>query len=260
MIKKYTFIDDYGCLFGTCDEILGLAEEYILEENEEPKIVQITLVNFMLDSSFQKYRYRSHVLLESMNIVVRNQANQILCELYFSPDKKIIWEQEKFERNLVFMELRGGFFYSLSPMVLKVWDIWKENLPTIKNEWTFLSFDLKVGWLEATRHHANRNIRNIDGEKEVYEIDTMGIQDEVTFFLALGEALVGPGGYYGWDILSLDDLLYSDPKIQPPFILSFKNGEKNMVTNLDEIFLGKKKEFLQRIRRLFTKYGVRINN
>ncbi|MFD9540819.1 barstar family protein [Streptomyces sp. NPDC060022] len=42
---------------------------------------------------------------------------------------------------------------------------------------------------------------------QVFTLDGRHITDEDTFYCAIGEAINGPGGYFGWNLAALDDCL-----------------------------------------------------
>ncbi|CAM4107621.1 hypothetical protein [Saccharibacillus endophyticus] len=196
--EKFTFITESGETLGTCSGISGwTGGRGYGPDDEDLPVSAITLLDFLLDPSFVKYRNRTRVQLEALTIEVRNQAGQVLSELYVAPVGKIDWKQEEFEQGVRNLEIKMVFAYVVSDSVRQVWSLWEDSLPIRKNEWMSLSTDLQKGWLDAVRYLANRHTTGIGHSAKLFELDLQGVQDENTFFLALGEAVVGPAGYCG---------------------------------------------------------------
>ena len=259
LFEKFTFITESGETLGTCSEISGWAEVREYEpEDEGVQVSTITLIDFVLNPSFAKYRNRTRVQLEALTIEVRNRAGQVLSELYVSPVGKIDWKQQEFELGVRNLELKMAFSYLVSNSVRQVWSLWEDSLPTRKNEWMSLSAGLQKGWLDAVRYLANRHTTGIGHSAKPFELDLQGVKNETALFLALGEAVVGPAGYYGWDLLSLDDLLCCEPGLPTPFTLYTMNGQHEDMIDWRNIFPSEEQESARRLNDLFSKYGIRF--
>lgn len=186
----FTLITDHEETFGTCARIEGLTQT-ARSEQEEPDMIRIALIDFELDPKFREYRNRTRVALEGLNIVVANRAGQILHELYFASHGKIDWNQAEVENDPVRLDLVGTFAEPVSEEVLKVWELWRESLPIRTNEWVVLDKNLQKGWLDAVRYRANRGTSGIGQTAPPFRLDLTGVSSATTFFLALGEAVVG---------------------------------------------------------------------
>lgn len=246
---------DHEETFGTCARIEGLTQT-ARSEQEEPDMIRITLIDFELDPNFRKYRNRTRVALEGLNIFVANRAGQVFKELYFASHGKIDWNQADAENGPIRLDLVGSFAESVSEEVLKVWELWGESLPIRTNEWVFLDQDLQKGWLDAVRYRANRGTAGIGQTAPPFRLDLNGVSSATTFFLALGEAVVGPCGYYCWDALSLDDLLCCEPALVPPFDLVLVGANPEAPDEWREK-IGDR-QTAERLEALFEEYGVRF--
>ncbi|MGW2403259.1 barstar family protein [Streptomyces sp. NPDC001739] len=55
-------------------------------------------------------------------------------------------------------------------------------------------------------------------------MDGRHIVDEDSFYCALGEAINGPGGYFGWNLDAVDDCLRGRWGATPPFTLEWQHS------------------------------------
>ncbi len=58
-----------------------------------------------------------------------------------------------------------------------------------------------------------------------YELDGRHIVDEDSFYCALGEAVNGPCGYFGWNLDALADCLCGGWGATPPFVLVWHHSQ-----------------------------------
>ncbi len=92
-----------------------------------------------------------------------------------------------------------------------------------KNSWARLPTWQRRRWLETvvqTRNFSNNEIKHGD-----FVLDGEFVTDCPGFFLAFGEAINGPGGYYGRCLDSLYDCFCGDFGAVPPFTLIWKNAD-----------------------------------
>lgn len=222
----FTLLTENEETFGICARIEGLTPT-AHSEPKEPDMIRIALIDFELDPNFRKHRHRTRAALEGLNIVVANRAGQVLKELYFASHGKIDWNQAE-----------------------------AENGPIRINEWVSLDDDRQKGWLDAVRYRANRGTPGIGRTAPPFRLDLTGVSSKTTFFLALGEAVVGPCGYYGWDEASLHDLLCCEPARVPPFDLVLVGANPEATDEWREK-IGDR-QTAERLEALFEEYGVRF--
>ncbi|WP_017598872.1 barstar family protein, partial [Nocardiopsis lucentensis] len=101
-----------------------------------------------------------------------------------------------------------------------VWDLWREGVPTSPNQWTAFSTEGRNAWLRLALHlyftRADAPLPRSGGE---YHLDGRSVTDVPGLHCALGEALNGPGGYYGWGMDAMCDCLSGGFAVEPPFRL-----------------------------------------
>jgi hypothetical protein len=89
--------------------------------------------------------------------------------------------------------------------------------PTRNNQW--------AGYNRALRHHwAGVALTHHSGAPDqpagaTYDLDGRFVTDVEGFYCAIGEAINGPGGYFGWNLDALDDRLRGGFGAQTPFRL-----------------------------------------
>lgn len=125
---------------------------------------------------------------------------------------------------------RKAFFYGSScpyPFAGKFWRQWAGGKPTRTGEWRCHPDEAHESWLHvvqqawfASGHNACRC-----GTDRAVVIDGLEMPRESSFFCALGEAVNGPGGYFGSNPAALDDCLWSSRDSSSPLHLTWRNFE-----------------------------------
>ncbi|WP_125722599.1 barstar family protein [Flavobacterium ustbae] len=211
-------------IIGYFDDIEGLEGEYPLEKRVEgyPRKCKLILkggINFFDFEDRLKKEFT-----ENDNggyfCVLDNQNNIKLA--YFFYDLKIINKQE-LNTTLFHTEI-SCFLYEASKGVSDVWKSRINKNITEYNLWEKLDKKKRQGWLEVALH-----FQHITEDKENLKITLDGklVDDEDSFFCALGESINGPGGYFGRGYDSLHDCLRGDFGIKLPFTLIWKNHLKS---------------------------------
>lgn len=100
----------------------------------------------------------------------------------------------------------------------EVWDAWWCGRPAEPNLWARHGAGARDCWLGLALGNGPR--RRPDAEPgATYHLDGRHITDESGFYCALGEAMNGPGGYFGRGLDALADCLCGDFGALPPFTL-----------------------------------------
>lgn len=85
--------------------------------------------------------------------------------------------------------------------------------------WLTLTAAQKEGWLNAVRMYTDLSGGVPDESGGRYELDGRIIGDEPGFYCAIGEALRGPGGYFGATLDAFGDCLRGGFGVRAPFTL-----------------------------------------
>ncbi|MGO4649915.1 barstar family protein [Nocardia sp. 2YAB30] len=85
--------------------------------------------------------------------------------------------------------------------------------------WRSLGPAARRAWLSVALRRRSHPPRPDDPPGARYELDGRDIVDEDSFYCAIGEAVNGPGGYFGWNLDALDDCMCGGFCATPPFTI-----------------------------------------
>ncbi|WP_418960112.1 barstar family protein [Streptomyces tritici] len=103
----------------------------------------------------------------------------------------------------------------------KVWDLIRTGRLDRTGMWHELTPEDRRAWLSValwSRQYQRRG-RPDEPAGQVFVLDGRHIVDRDTFYCAIGEAVNGPCGYFGWNLDALDDCLRGGWGATPPFTL-----------------------------------------
>jgi RNAse (barnase) inhibitor barstar len=106
----------------------------------------------------------------------------------------------------------------------RVYELWAEGPPTEKNLWTELGPDGRWAWLELALGRYTRRAEDIP-TGGTYRLDGSSVTDQSSFYCALGEAVNGSGGYYGWNLDAVIDCTRGGFGAKPPFTLVWQDAD-----------------------------------
>ncbi|WP_194910096.1 barstar family protein [Catenulispora rubra] len=106
----------------------------------------------------------------------------------------------------------------------QVWDDWYEGVPDVLGTWARYGPAGRLEWLMlALGNHVGREP---DVSGRTYHVGHEAVTDVRALHCALGEALRGPGRYYGWGLDALDDCLGAGFGVHPPFTVVWQDSAK----------------------------------
>ncbi|WP_346535788.1 barstar family protein [Micromonospora sp. DPT] len=100
----------------------------------------------------------------------------------------------------------------------RIWDLWRAGRPTEPGLWAGYDRDLRHQWSGAALAH-HRHDRPDNPAGSIYHLDGRDITDVEGFYCAIGEAINGPGGYFGWNADALHDCVTGGWGAARPFRL-----------------------------------------
>ncbi|MFD4588216.1 hypothetical protein [Streptomyces sp. NPDC058434] len=109
----------------------------------------------------------------------------------------------------------------------RLWDLWRSGPPSEKNVWAHeLPPGRREAWVEVISHCMPKNPRATprDPGDDVVVMDGRYITDLASFFCAVGEAVNGPGGYFGSSLMGFTDCLRGGWGIDGPFTLVWEDS------------------------------------
>lgn len=141
-----------------------------------------------------------------------------------------------------------------------LWTAWAVAPPARKGVWADLPIGSREAWLEvAGLYRITASLASNDVAEVV--IDGTSIEDLASFFCAMGEAVNGPGGYYGWNFQALADCLDGGCGARAPFVLrwsEFDIAQSSLVGAVESA--GRRLTQLELIIEILQEAGVDIRS
>lgn len=129
-----------------------------------------------------------------------------------------------------------------------MWRRWASGIPLRKGEWADYPVEVQDSWLHVVQNswfETGHSAKRYD-DREVCVMDGSKIFGESSFYCALGEAVNGPGGYFGSTLDGLADCLASSWSAGPPFRVvwdSASGAQERMGASLTESVMSVLGEF-----------------
>lgn len=102
--------------------------------------------------------------------------------------------------------------------------------------WHDLDAQGRLAWLSVALTRQVSSTVLDKPEDETYELDGRFVSDEIAFYCAIGEAVNGPGGYFGWNLDALVDCLRGGFGAETPFTLIWRSfGNARSLPRLNKI-------------------------
>jgi RNAse (barnase) inhibitor barstar len=228
---RYSIVEDEDeQVLGYFDDVAGLSGGFFVEV-EGRQYNQIEIIDCYplgrLESWFWGPRTVRQARLGNVRLAILNQSQEVIGSYYLA--SAILLKSSRSEDdvrlgNIVTAALLPA---PAHPDALRLWDTWRVQAPVKNGLWVPLLPEERAAWLEIVRlYDANRRkVTRIPSMEVVIELDGTNITDHPGFFCAIGEAINGPGGYFGADLDGLNDCLRGDFGIVPPFTLRWLNPE-----------------------------------
>jgi RNAse (barnase) inhibitor barstar len=107
-----------------------------------------------------------------------------------------------------------------------IWERWRTARPDEINQWAVYGPEGRREWLEVVGRSSFGQAGPLDRPAgRVYYLDGAHVTDESSFYLAVGEAINGPGGYFGWNLDALNDCLRGGFGATTPFTLIWSDSQ-----------------------------------
>jgi len=144
----------------------------------------------------------------------------------------------------------------LLPQAECVWGLVRRGILSRNGMWHDLDAEGRHAWLSvALRRRAIR--RPIDQPAgAVYSLDASHVTDVDGFYCAIGEAVNGPGGYFGWNLSALDDCLRGGWGATKPFTLIWNYSASAMAALRED---GDAPGWLPALLEIFREHDVGVD-
>lgn len=218
-MPKFLIIDDESDLvIGSCNEIIGFSGS-ATEDGHYLKVVDLTITE-----SFLEYCMNTKKRISGIDIQMQSGGDTAIGSYFFGLEKPMAFHSRIVQSKIDELDLIGCFPSPPSAEAWKIWEQWMISKPSRLHTWSSLPFKQRLGWLEVVRIHSEFSDRIDAADKKHFVLDVSYVTDITSFYCALGEAMNGPGGYYGFNLDSLEDCLCGGFGAVPPFQLHFING------------------------------------
>ncbi|MEN3537649.1 barstar family protein [Microbispora sp. ZYX-F-249] len=129
----------------------------------------------------------------------------------------------RLDAGLLDITLHGGFDEPFPDGAREIYDLWYAGRPSRRNLWAGYDRGLRHEWAGAALFHRPHQPDRPPGL--TYDLDGRFVTDIEGFYCAVGEAVNGPGGYFGWNLDAFDDCLRGGWGAARPFRLVWHHAE-----------------------------------
>lgn len=163
----------------------------------------------------RRYRLKNPLWLEGLRML--DAAGEPLADFWVSEITE--WRPSRLGAERVDIIAEWGYD-SPRASVRHIWERWWRTRPDRVNQWAVYGPEGRQEWLDIVSRAIGRGSSRVDRSPgHVYRLDGSHVTDECSFYLALGEAINGPGGYFGRNFSALDDCLAGRFGARTPFTL-----------------------------------------
>ncbi|MGW0779314.1 barstar family protein [Streptomyces sp. NPDC002913] len=117
------------------------------------------------------------------------------------------WHPSSYGTDLIDLELDGELLRPVPEHVRPVWERWFAGPPETTAAWADLGTRHRWAWHDLVRERTAYRAPGDRPAGHAYALDGRYVTDEPGLYLALGEAVNGPGGYFGGCLGALVDCL-----------------------------------------------------
>ncbi|MEU4067741.1 barstar family protein [Streptomyces wedmorensis] len=149
----------------------------------------------------------------------------------------------------------GGDDDRLSLGARRIWETWYQGFPTTPDQWASLDTRGRAEWLDLVRPRPDGEPDRTGGTRH---LDGRFITDKPGFYCALGEALIGPGRWFGRGLDDLDDCLGGRRGVVGPFTLIWHDADIARHALNFTLDHGGKLTYFEGVLRLLESRGVAV--
>ncbi|GAA0345678.1 barstar family protein [Streptomyces blastmyceticus] len=238
--------------YGTCLSVNGL-----YEERPEPPEIPITLVGCrpgvpMLSALTEGEA--EHLMLGVLDRQGRSMA-----------DRSFYWHVRQTRPSvlggaLVDIVLSDGVDEPVPPAARQAWEDWYErSMPSTVNTWAGYPPEGRKEWLKFSAPGRFPRWKPEEDEKGgTYHLDGRYVTDEAGLHCAVGEALKGPGGYFGRDWYSFKAYLEGGYGVGLPFTLVWHDSQVTLKALAGTINPENGLSYAEEVVDLMRRWGVTV--
>ncbi|MFE9466837.1 barstar family protein [Streptomyces virginiae] len=142
-----------------------------------------------------------------------------------------------------------------------VWDLIRTDNLNRTGMWHGLAPEDRRAWLSVAlcSREYHRQGRPDAHAGQAFPLDGRHIVDRDTFYCAIGEAINGPGGYFGWNLDALNDCLGGGWGATTPFTLHWESSTETRARLVERVPVGGREVVLfDLLMEIFEERGVSV--
>ncbi|UGQ10931.1 barstar family protein [Yinghuangia sp. ASG 101] len=148
------------------------------------------------------------------------------------------------------------------PGAERAWDLVRAGRLNRTGMWDEFTAEERRAWLSVAlwSREYQRQGKPDAPAGQVFTLDGRQIVDRDTFYCAIGEAINGPGGYFGWNLDALDDCLCGGWGATTPFTLRWDSSAEARVRLVERVPAGGREVALfDLLLEIFEERGVSVS-
>lgn len=146
---------------------------------------------------------------------------------------------------------------ALLPEAQWPWELVRSGLLVQNGMWRSLGPAARRAWLSVALRRHSYPPRVDDPSGARYELDGRDIVDRDSFYCAIGEAVNGPGGYFGCNLDALNDCMRGGFGATPPFTINWSESHTAR-TYLTELAPSGRATIFEVIMEICAERGVHV--
>ncbi len=207
--------------YGTCRDVSGVFREQAAPpvaqvrllgcRPETPLLTALGAVSNASKASRRRRRIRAEVHMTAADGAIRPVIGGLVSGTV------VAGEPSRLGAGLLDVTVDSDPREPLPLGVLDILEQWRSRRPAARNEWAGYSRELRHHWAGVALAHRVDAADRPSGT--TYDLDGRYVTDVEGFYCAIGEAVNGPGGYFGWNLDALHDCLRGGFGARTPFRL-----------------------------------------
>ncbi|WP_051289921.1 barstar family protein [Paenibacillus massiliensis] len=247
MTFKYAIMDD------ETDTIIGHCTDVQVISLDEDELIEACVTEGFVPS---KVDLNTHRQIHNIFLALMDEQSNVLGGYYCYLEEPVSYKNLN-SSNLYFIINSAA---RPTTREFQLWEYFRRgNL--FKGNWLEFDYQGKIAWLRVVRMHSP-SIDYMDVTQGSYTINCRNITDRSSLYIELGEAINGPGGYYGSCLDSLHDCLCGGFGAVPPYKLIWEGFEYLVEWSVDQRCYSEHdnsmtlQAYIQEAIQLLEEYGI----
>lgn len=246
---KYPEEYDY---IATFENVAGIEGEFIvqehIEEDDSTDLCELTLFNCNINKEEfkNKFEKESELYNNAAYLYILSPKGEILTSNFISGVQITKIFTDNFNNLNIkidgWLHASSRGFYEIAQKRIKY------GIDTL-GQWKNLPSNKVQGWLDAA---IRLGIKPTDVSNKIATIDSDGLDTEDKFYCAIGEAVNGPGGYFGRGLHALSDCFGGDFGVKDGSVFTL-----NWINH--KTYKKKFPDYFQEILKIFSENRKNIN-